>query len=329
MSTVMVNIMLHGLVALVPITGTDGRSNQMTALLVKAKPPTGVAVKCFEEHRPILTVKTLTSAECTDAKCTAGNQSSCTCQLDSDEISISIEPQVVPAKTEVSKRPPSVLPFDDEAAGNFGYIANLSRAPLNAELDPAFLDPIPPTNLAARMTFPFESLTSCALASLQDEGGKNIHALSFRPLNAPEESGEMSQALAQMVMAHLTVPDAPVQRVTLKITDFGGANPRHLTLKPSLAGYVIELENGRDELSVDDPCEDGVARDFASLYDLAKNPPAWNARPIPHIKYTRWKSARDIEAPGCDRDKEPTSRPVCPIGVFNPENSPEVAGGIQ
>lgn len=323
MADITVHIMLHGLIALAPINDANGLANQMTALLVDARQrPPGVEMECFAEHFPRLTVRTNTSAECVLAGCEAGNGSRCTCQLDRHEISISTEPAVQPTPRSLSTRPPSVLPFDDIAAGNFGYVANLSR--LNANLDLRFRDAtVPPPILAARMKFPMESVTSCYLGSLSDEGGNNIHALSFRPLHEPERVADMSQAVAQMAMAHFTLPSAPTQTVTLTISKFGDpTSARNLTLRPTpnpngSPFFEIDLTNERSDLRADDPCEDGVGRDFAFLYELAENPPAWSARPIPHIKYIRWKSARDLEAPGCDPTKTPLSRPVCPLGSFD------------
>jgi hypothetical protein len=98
-----------------------------------------------------------------------------------------------------------------------------------------------------------------------------------------------------------------------------------LTLRLGDQGYVIELDNHRVSLRPDDLGEDGVGRDFAWFYQLVKNPPAWSQRLIPHVKYTRWKSAKDVAVPECNFEpqKDPTSRPICPMGSINPgEDTP-------
>lgn len=146
----------------------------------------------------------------------------------------------------------------------------------------------------------------------------NVHPLSFRKTGDLEKPGDGSQALAQEVMSMLTLPDEAT--VTVTITDFGGGNRRDLRLAPGAEGYRIELTNMRkkeEELLPGDPCDDGVGRDFAFFYELVKDKPAWKDRLLPHVKYTRWKSSKDLGADRCHPIKAPSSRPICPMASFN------------
>jgi hypothetical protein len=316
-----IHIVLHGLIALVPTADAGGMANHMTALLVDArqKPP-GIQLECFAEHRPSLMVQA-EGSECLDAGCTPSGADDCTCNLVRKEISL--QPDVQPALMQLKKQPPSGLPFDQKGADDFSYIANLAQPPLNQKLDPKFLQPVPPLALVARMTFPFESLHTCSLGVRRDEGSSNVHPLGFRPLHRAEGPGEATQALGQQLAATY-MTDAST--VTVTLSDFGGGNRRQLPLKLVNGEYRIVLMNMRmhdgmpEDLPFDDPCDDGVGRDFAFFYELVQNPPPWEMRPIPHIKFTRWKSAKDLQNDACESG--PThglqSRPICAMATFNP-----------
>jgi hypothetical protein len=145
--------------------------------------------------------------------------------------------------------------------------------------------------------------------------------LVLRPLGAPETGREpVRQAFAQQLIATIAAAD----QVTVTLTNLDDRTKiRTLPLaRPTGATeFQIFLSNERGGLAVDAPCEDGVGRDFAYLYDLAVAPPAqWDDRPIPHVKYTRWKSVKDIDPDECHvtATKNPMSRPICPMGAFVP-----------
>jgi len=315
MNDLMVHIMLHGLIALAP--PADGQQNHMTALLVDAR-QAQPSVQCSASHNPQLTVIT-SNPECSAAGCKASGQE-CTCDLDFEEIALT--PDAQPIADPISGHVPTTsLPFSKAKALDFGYAANLAAKPLNQKLNDNFLQPHPPSGLVARMTFPFESASACALAVRPDEGGDNVHPMSFRPLGQPEREGDWNQAIAQMLMIHYMLPeDGPVlPRLKVTLKKFDDSGDRSMTLIPGIDGYSIQLTNSRSIVPLDDPCDDGIGRDFAMLYDLAENPPALAHRKVPHVKYTRWKSSAELANDECQGPKEPMSRPVCPIGSFYPE----------
>ena len=322
-----IHIILHGLIALVPSTDLSGMANHMTALLVDARSqppgmPSGLK-ECFVPHQSVLTVKVDDSAQCLKAGCTPQGLDNCVCKLDRTEVSLS--PDVSPEKQKLAKLPASSLPFDQQHANDFSYVANMSQPPLSQQLDPRFLEPLPPPALAARMTFTFASITACSLGTRRDEGSANVHPLGFRPLHATEKPGEVSQAMAQQLVASYEISQGPL---ILNLSGFGGGNQRHLTLKPIADSYEIMLVNMRgaksdgtipNDVPTDDICDDGIGRDFSFFYELVKNPPAWEDRQIPHIKYTRWKSSRDLEVAECNHKTHfPDSHPICAMATFNP-----------
>ena len=314
MSTIPLHIVLQGLIALVPVQ--DGSSNTMTALLVEAHQHARV---CPAVHSPQLTVFTANS-QCLAAGCTAAGRQ-CTCDLSHQEISIDIQPVPPPHRVALNKRPERRLPFDQPSATDFAYVANMDV--LGFKLDPRFRDDVvPPPGLAARMRFPFDSVAACSLATRHDERTDNVHPLSFRPLGAEEERNEVSQALAQMVVTTLTIPEdnGSGHAVAVTLRDFSGGNEHTLNLDLVPEGVVLLLSNNRDELFRGEPCEDGIGRDFAHFYDLTQNPPpTWEERLVPHVKYTQWKSAADLDSKECQIPvKNPMSLPICPMATFNP-----------
>jgi hypothetical protein len=316
-----VHIILHGLIALVPATDSSGMANHMTALLVDARNRPAGFQDCFAPHQPSITVQTPSTAACVDAGCTPFGLHGCTCSLIRKEVSLQAElpPEKAGVKQKIKPRPERRLPFNEGDALDFSYVANLSS--MGYQLNTELFDSIPPPVLIARMSFPFESVSACSLGTRRDEGSNNVHPLGFRPLNALEKVGEESQALAQEVLATFETTQNPV---TLTVADFGGGNPQKLTLQPIDGEYQIELANMRphegefNDLPPDHICDAGVERDFAFFYDLVKNPPDWRERPIPHVKYTVWKSAKDLEAPKCvsHRFHFPNSHPICALASF-------------
>jgi hypothetical protein len=321
MADITVHIMLHGLIALTPINGGNGQLNHMTALLADARQPR--QEQCMNvKHIPTVTFRAV-NQQCVALGCKVSSDD-CTCELDFDEIKLT--PDVQPSSDQIESRLPASLPFDITRATDFNYVANLASTPLGQTLNPEFLGSTPPSALVARMSFPFEVVKACSLATRRDEGSDNVHPMGFRVLGSPEEEGDTTQAVAQMFMAHYTFTQAgpEIPKLTLTLSDFNGGNPRSIDLLPdSLPNdgsiYFIRLENSRADLSLGDACDDGIARDFAHLYAFANNPPAWESRKVPHVKYTRWKSAFELLDPECRGPKTPLSRPVCPLGSFFPE----------
>lgn len=324
-----VHIIVHGLIALVPSINGSGNANHMTALLVNAQSlPSEASVlrgfkECFVPHQPGVKVRTFSTADCLSAGCTPDGVDDCSCSLVRKEVALEAQLSHEQEGQRLKPRPENGLPFNSKEARDFSYVANLAR--LGHELDRRFLDePTPPTALIARMSFPFQSVNACSLGTRRDEGGHNVHPVNFRPIEILEKAGEPSQAISQMVVAELEVQEGPVK---LTIADFGGSNPRTITLKPIDGKYRIELSNmrtspdGEHDLRPDDPCDGGVERDFGFFYELVKDPPAWEARPVPHVKLTRWKSVKDLEIPECEAhtgDHFPNSHPICGLASFVP-----------
>ena len=326
MSSIPVTIVLHGLVALVPAIDVNNTSNHMTALLVDATQLS--AHQCVAQHFPSLDFVPQTLADCVNAGCNlSGSTCSCTTSLAGIDISLSVQPPPALPRQRLNKSPQHPLPLDvainPSEAIDFAYVANLAQTPIGATLNPSYLGTPPPGNLLARMAFDFESVAACALAAREDEGLANAHAMTFRALQARGSVNEPNQAMAQVVLARLTVPDAPPdqQSVTLRLHSFSGATDRSIVLRPGAAeqGYKIELSNDIPPpgLSPDDPCDDGVARHFAYFYELALNPPAWDARPVPHMKFTSSKPRRYLTSDACSvPDFFLMDRPACPMGSF-------------
>jgi hypothetical protein len=172
------------------------------------------------------------------------------------------------------------------------------------------------------MEAPYKSITACSLATRQDGGEANVHAMSFRKLGDPSDSGDIGYALAEMVVTELAVPDGGT--VKLHISDFGGANDHEMSLASETVQpsrdiiYKVRLSNEpKAPLSYDDTCDDGVARHFSHFYELAENP----AGPplIPHVRLTQFKSSIPLQPRICkDLSFALSDRPICPMVTFNP-----------
>ncbi len=325
MSVVNLQIVMHGLIALVPVNSTDG-VNHMTALLVDARQPPAAMTEpyreCFVEHLPQIEFPTESNQCRSELTGCIHNGSLCTCPLAGHEILI--EPGKEPVKQKLASEPPRHLPLDREASIDFGYLANLSYLPdlptPQKTLNREFLSSDPPRALVSRLTFPFDSLLPCDFSSRHEEGADNVHPLGFRPIRRVEQRGELSQAVAQQFVATVAL-DAAAAAPILRLRPFAGGPERTFRLKqaPPPPGEEprpirISLTNARPMFHHPDvPCDDGVARDFAFFFELVQDPPPWDERPIPHLKYTVWKSAADIEPRACDDAKAPMDRPICPM----------------
>jgi hypothetical protein len=330
MTSVPIQIFMHGLIALVPNNTPDG-ANHMTALLVDARHPSQ-EMTCVVAHTPQIQFPT-SAQECTNVDaCEIDGEGTCLCTLDRQEISIL--PDAEPSKAQLAKSPARVLPFDTQDAGDFAYVGNLAQVRSTPQshytLNKAFLPPstpsdpptAPPGALVARFRFPFNSVRACNLSTRRDDGADYVHPLSFRPVGTEERGDEMIQALAQIFVANVEIPvdTAGGQALKLRLSPFPGeaGTTYEFTLPVNPTGLAIQLTNSRPHMMApDDPCDDGVARDFAYFYDLVQNPPEWAARPVPHIKYSQSKSFADLDSDECKKKKYPMSRPICPMGSFN------------
>lgn len=329
MVSIPLKILIHGLIALVPATDPSGA--KITALLVDGR--TANAAECMTEHHPRLAIVTQ-DAECIAAGCNAIGGGACDCAYDKDAgkdplvgkqiwLEISPSPNLATARPN-SSLPDHGLPEDSREASSFSYVANLSQEPFGLNVDPKYLAPNPPpearAHLVARMEAPYASVTACSLATREDGGQANVHTMSFRKLHEPSDSGDVSYALAQMVVAELVVPDGG--SVKLHISDFGGANDHSMMLASQVFSsgniYKIDLSNeAAAPLSYDDPCDDGVARHFSHFYDFADN--STGSRLLPHVRFTQFRSAVPLQPRACkDPTFELSNRPICPLVTFNP-----------
>jgi hypothetical protein len=322
MATILVRIFLHGLIALVPTQGTNG-SNHMTALLVDARANSrfaAVASRCVVPHTPKLIVRT-SGSECFSAGCHILDEL-CQCVPEHQDIRIDQDPS--PTPTILKGRPDSAMPASGDDARDFSYVANFANLNLSlaselrdGHLIPAVLD---------RMKFAFDSVSSCMLSTrARTDGTPEVHALSFGRLGDSATSPS-SQAMAQMLVAKLNVPfDGNTQQVKLQLTSFDATAFHTLTLAPEPCELNsteqcidIYLSNERPDLLNGDPCDDGVARDFAFFYEFTANPPAWEERMVPHVDSTAPQSASSLEVHECTHHvKNPASRPICPMASFN------------
>lgn len=339
MSTIPLQIVFHGLVALVPVGGSV--TDHMTALLVDAHqiPAEATAGEklCFVPHTPLVTFPA-EGPGCTDVdECDLESGGLCTCKLEGGlaHYEIELQPDVHATPTTLLEKPLRTLPFDRIEAAKVSYVANLKQ--LGARLDPAFLSPTEPLpaalapRLAARFTFPFKSLTSCDLSTRRDDGIDYVHPLNFRRLGDPEVAEEISQALAQQVVATAMDIDNAEPNEHLKLVlkplpgNPGDTHEFKINVASGAERVVIKVTNSRhqpksnEQVTKPDPiCDDGIGRDFAFLYNLAVNPPAWGERLVPHVKYSLSKPFTDLAPGGCEATKDPLSRPICPLGSYNP-----------
>jgi hypothetical protein len=315
--------MLHGLIALAPHPDPSG-NHFMTALLIDGRAES--AMPCMAPHNPKLTftVPEATQIQCINAGCDlTGLECDCTDALTSKQIFLKITPAPdlsTPLPDNTSPLPE--LPGTVTAAGDISYIANLSLPPFGQVLNPSYLNSSsPPQNLLARMEIPFHTITACALAAREDKGESHIQPFSFHKLHVRGALTEASQAIAQVAVAQVDVPDGGggPQQVILHISDFDGNHDHSIVLDQGDGGYMIELSNDTTVLNRDDACEDGVGRHFGLYYDLAMTPPTMADRLIPHARFTDGLKVENFTPPVCVMlDFDPMDRPVCPIAMFKP-----------
>jgi len=319
MSSTTLTIVLQGLLALVP-NNEPGGTNQMTVLMLDGNQSHGI--ECMGVHKPELVIRA-DSGECVKAGCKAdGGRCTCEQALTRKDLWLEIQPQPDPPRQELPKDPPRAIPRNRQEAAELGYVANLARAPFNLSLNPQYLLASPPQNLVSRLRFPFEAITACALARRLDGGEAYVHALGFRLLGNEWEEGETSQAMAQRVIASVTIPDAGAvgPKVILHLKNLDSDGEATIPLLPSGPhGYVIDFSNNTTILPVDHPCDDGVARHFALFYELAQSPPDLEERLIPHVRLTQSKCADALDLQACGIPLlHPLDHPICPLVIFNP-----------
>jgi hypothetical protein len=322
MNPITLQVVVHGLVALVPGPAATSGPNHMTALLLDARHP--AAHECIQAHHPTLEFRAASTAECNKAGCKVSG-TTCICDelaLAGKQISLELPPTTDPlTRTWGGSAPPS-LPQNRTEAINVGYLSNFPQMQPPVKLNSAFLKAQPPANLLVRMDIPFADVAACALWGRVDDGAKNIHAMSVRTLGSESAANEPSRAIAQMAIATITIPDSEAAKKSVVVHLRSFDSPANvadttITVQPG-KGYRIDLSNDTPApLKTDAPCDDGVARHFALFYDLLDNPPKlWKDRPVPHLKFTYFRDGSGVANPACDlADLNPNDRPACPMLV--------------
>src|SRR4029077_16075159 len=105
-------LVLHGLIALVPMNNADG-ADHMTALLLDARTrPPEVDERCFVAHQPMLEVRTQTSSECVAISGCHPDGQKCHCDLERQDLSLEIDPLPTLTRQQLSGDVHE-LPFDN------------------------------------------------------------------------------------------------------------------------------------------------------------------------------------------------------------------------
>ena len=323
MNPITLQIVVHGLVALVPGQPATSGPNHMTALLLDARHP--AAHECIQAHHPMLEFRAASTAECSNAGCKVSGDT-CMCDeqaLAGKQISLDLPTTTDPLTRTWGGTAPSSLPQNSNEAINVGYLSNFPQMQPPRKLNPAFLLAQPPANLLVRMDIPFADVAACALWGRVDDGVKNVHSMSVRTLGSESVAGEPNRAIAQMMVTTLTIPDSAAAKkqvvVHLRAFDSPANVPdTTITVQPG-DGYRIDLSNDTPApLKADAPCDDGVARHFALFYDLLENPPQrWKDRPVPHMKFTHYQAAGVTNKACILGELNPNDRPACPMVVVD------------
>jgi|HubBroStandDraft_3_1064219.scaffolds.fasta_scaffold05103_2 hypothetical protein len=338
MSTALVSITLHGLIALVPVNvandpartltpgGLQG-ANHIAALLVDADVDTpNPETSCIARHQPVVEFPLTDSSRdlCIDQPACeilppAGADGPERCSCSAAGRKIWLTPDRVTAGRKFQAWAPAELPpsRSQPHQPDFSYFPNLNQ--LGYPLDRAFLNG-DPGGLAARMVFPFDELLTCTLAVRPFAGERStVHAFDFRKLNdlpGAHQAQPRPQAAAQQLVVHTQYDGAKPLR--LQLSDFDDSHQVAFLLPPS--GPVdIVLSNEREHLELDDPCNDGVGRDFSLFYKLSAHPPAdWKQAPLPHLVPTQAIELDQVNDPRCpgETSKGMMSRPICTMASF-------------
>jgi hypothetical protein len=287
---IILRIVFHGLIAFVP----SPHHSQMTALLVASLPDPN---QCIAKHDARLMFPTGDSDKCIPAVgCSYGADHICTCTLDYKTIAFPVS--ALPASTEPGHQPPHVLPATKDAAADMAYLVNMSNLGYDILRTAVTGDPGNPP-LVARMVFPYTRLAACDLAT--DQGDDDLpHSYNFHPYLSAQVGWD--QPLAQGLV---TEADVPSGDVSLELNTLGASgSPTTFKLTATCVHQKctaeVTLENTRDPYIQQDPCNDGVGRDFAFYYDLTTVPLSFAFRPVPEVDDVAGNiTAGDLEPAMC------------------------------
>jgi hypothetical protein len=318
-----VQLILYGLVALVPIT-TNGLSNHMVALLIDAQNASApaefggcVAPHTAEIRFPIAAGEPGCAMPlCKPVGLPEGPYCSCKFFVSGRTASKSVrfDPDINPTPQQLSTPDPASKPAIPAVAPDFYYIANFNR--FGYSLNERYRGPNPPSPVV-QVQIPFGEVIPCALATRPvDENNNMVHSFGFREL-AEYDDGDPGQALAQLLLIKNNYQLPAGTGLVVHISDSDGSNDVAIPMaqRPDVTIWVT---NHRDPVDVDSPCNDGIGRDFALFYTLTEENPEWDSRSLPHLKPTQY--GQEVENPACATlppEKMPTSRPICPMATFN------------
>jgi hypothetical protein len=320
--TILVRFILHGLIAFVPYPDSTGSINHLNAILVNAMNPAlpQQFKDCVAPHTATLTFPVATGEPmCGAAGCVLGpNGDRCTCTFFAPSSVTSkriwITPDPSPAAPALPKTPPSELP---SGAPNFSYIPNLLN--LGYTFNQQYVGASPPSQVV-RMEIPAEQVIPCHLSTrTQDKQTELIHTFHFRKLNDYDVPSDKGQALVQMLVIKTNYQVAAGSPLSLNIGDAGSTTYQSIPIaQNSNVDIFLANSRGTASLDLDDPCNDGIGRDFALFSTLTNENPAPLAALLPHVRQS--VTAPDFEATECSTippSKMPDSRPICPMATFN------------
>jgi hypothetical protein len=350
MASTAVNLVFQGLIAFVPTWDQHG-VQRLTALVVEASPKTipQEANGCVMVHDATITFQVAAKADCevNGYDCTFRPQNvqagpkvnACECKLVHDLIEIgNTTANALPG---IDHQPPHDFPQANEDT-NPAYIVNMSN--IGASYDPAH-----PPDLNKALAARIENI---ALGLLTPGNYSHVQgdAKHFRFWKLGQwELGWATQALATGLAVTTRVD---TDGVNLVLTDDSGRSKR--VRKFNLPGASVDLliEN-EPAIEHQDPCASGeippgcdaaVGYDFGMFYQVAAGNVPWLDRRVPHTRSDKHKNAcqlhvttSKLESPphfeaGCHcpqplKDGETkalgggrkaiTSRPICPMAVFN------------
>ncbi len=326
MPTIPVNIFFSGLIAFVPTPVDAGAITSVTALVPDESGYNAVGGDCKATHYAAIRFWYDPTA-CLAQGCIP-QDGVCACSLAQDVISIG--PSVVPlSHGELHRSPPVPVPLPPQA-GDFSSVVNMAN--LDTDLNIGLLNQNgqPQPSLAAIMSFPFQSLTTCSYVQFG-----NVLDFDFKQPGT-HEYPQLSQALALSMMATTNVTNPQLATVTLTLTKPGGSY-RTFTLAPevhescySCVEFLVMNERPMSD-NDNDPClTNGIGFDFEFYYQLATGQPEIRIPyggmvdgPLVRIAGSTTETLPLLPvlcSTALDPEEytSPYNRPVCPMAAFFP-----------
>lgn len=217
------------------------------------------------------------------------------------------------------------IPESVAERGDFDWVANLKHIdPTVGKIDPAVFGENPPPGLiVARLTLTSGELSTHSVIQVN---GK-VMPIEFRPMSGNGKSQYM-RAAAGWVQAEVTVPGS-----SLKIVEetFAGKEKRVMVLTPEDGSIDVAVLNISRPVRPTGTATPRPGMHFRRFWDLAKEPPAAAARPIPQVPRARvakldWEPLHRDPAERSSpllkaifRDgRSPYDQVLCPVGQWYP-----------